>query len=141
MEEKYNIIPLEAPDDSVWNVVGWGIHNYNVQLAGDPHSQQVCFVIRSSTQEIMGGLIGKTYWDWFYIDLLFVKEELRGQGYGHRLLEMAENEARTRGAREVYLDTFSFQAPDFYKQHGYQVFGELRDFPRGHQRYFLTKQL
>jgi len=29
----------------------------------------------------------------------------------------------------------------FYKQHGYQVFGELQDFPPGHQRYFLTKQL
>jgi hypothetical protein len=39
------------------------------------------------------------------------------------------------------LDTFSFQAPDFYKQHGYQVFGELQDFPSGHQRYYLKKQL
>ena len=77
------------------------------------------------------------FWNWPYIDLLFVKEELRGFGYGHRLLEITEDEARKRGATNVYLDTFSFQAPDFYKQHGYRVFGELKDFPPGHQRYFF----
>jgi N-acetylglutamate synthase-like GNAT family acetyltransferase len=72
---------------------------------------------------------------------MWIKDELRGRGYGHRLLTLAEHEARQRGAKNAYLDTFSFQAPDFYKQHGYQVFGELPDFPPGHQRYFLTKQL
>lgn len=141
MGEEYSIQFMEKPDDSVWNVVGWGLHHYNIQQAGDPQSQQLCFVLRTPAQEIAGGLIGKTYWNWFYIDLLFVKEDLRGCGYGHRLLEQAENEARKRGAQHVYLDTFSFQAPHFYVQHGYQVFGQLNDFPPGHQRYFLTKRL
>ena len=63
------------------------------------------------------------------------------RGYGYRLLTLAEDEARKRGAKSAYLDTFSFQAPDFYRQHGYQVFGELEDFPPGHQRYFFSKQL
>jgi GNAT superfamily N-acetyltransferase len=89
----------------------------------------------------VGGVLGEVYWGWFYLDLLWVKEELRGRGYGHRLLEIAEDEARKRGAKHVYLDTFSFQAPDFYERHGYQVFGELEDFPTGHQRYFLRKDL
>ena len=56
-------------------------------------------------------------------------------------MEVAEAEARQRGAQNAYLDTFSFQAPDFYKKLGYQVFGELPDFPTGHQRYFLKKEL
>jgi GNAT superfamily N-acetyltransferase len=72
---------------------------------------------------------------------MWIKEELRGCGYGHKLLLAAEQEARQRGARNAYLDTFSFQAPDFYKKHGYQVFGVLKDFPDGHQRIYLTKQL
>ncbi len=141
MDEEFSIIAMDKPDESVWEVVGWGIHNYNNQQAGDSRHTPLCFVLRASDQKIAGGLIGATYWNWFYIDLLFVKEEFRGCGYGHRLLECAENEARARGATNVYLDTFSFQAPDFYKRHGYQVFGELRDFPIGHQRYFFTKQL
>ena len=141
MDEEYNIIFVDKPDDSVWEAVGWGIHNYNIQQAGDTQQKQLCFVLRAPDQKIVGGLIGKTYWDWLYIDLLFVKEELRGRGYGHRLLTMAEDEARKCGAKHAHLDTFSFQAPDFYTQHGYQVFGELKDYPPGHQRYYFTKQL
>ena len=71
------------------------------------------------------------YWDWFYVDLFWLREDVRGQGHGHRLIELAENEARKRGASRVYLDTFSFQAPDFYRDHGDQVFGELPDFLAG----------
>ena len=141
MDGEYNISFVDKPDDSVWDVVGWGIQNYNVQQAGDLQHKQLCFVLRAPDQKIVGGLIGSTYWNWLYIDLLFVKEELRGFGYGHRLLKSAEDDARKRGAKNVYLDTFSFQAPDFYKQHGYQIFGELKDFPAGHQRYFFTKKL
>jgi N-acetylglutamate synthase-like GNAT family acetyltransferase len=74
-----------------------------------------------------------------YVDLLWVIDELCGRGYGHRLLTAAEDEARQRGAKNAYLDTFSFQAPTLHKQHGYQVFGQLEDFPPGHQRYFTRK--
>ena len=78
---------------------------------------------------------------WLLINLLIVKEELRGRGYGHQLLTMAEEEARKMGAKNAYLDTFTFQAPEFYKKHGYHVFGELKDFPPGHARCYYTKQL
>lgn len=139
MENQFTITYVDKPDDSFWDVVGWGIHDFNAQMVGDSQSQQICFALRDPDGKIVGGLIGKTYWNWFYIDLLFIKEELRGHGYGHRLLELAEAEARHRGATDVFLDTFSFQAPEFYKQHGYQIFGELQDFPPGHTRYYFTK--
>lgn len=139
--EKYQIVQVDKPDDAIWNVVGGGIHQYNIQQAGESQGKQVCFVLHGPDRDIAGGLIGETQWGWFYINLLFVKEELRGRGYGHRLLTLAEEAARQHGARNAYLDTFSFQAPDFYQRHGYQVFGELRDFPPGHQRYYLMKQL
>ena len=138
VNKEYQIIFVEKPE---WGIIGGGISNYNTQQAGDDNAQTLCFVLQSPDQEIVGGVIGATYWDSFYLDLMWIKEELRGCGYGHRLMTLAEDEARQRGAKNAYLDTFSFQAPDFYKQHGYQVFGELQDFPPGHQRYFLRKQL
>jgi len=73
--------------------------------------------------------------------LLWVTEDLRSRGHGYRLLMFAEEEARRRTARNAYLDTFSFQAPDFYEQQGYQVFGGLQEFPLGHRRRFLAKRL
>jgi GNAT superfamily N-acetyltransferase len=141
MDEEYQIVYVDDPEQSAWGIIGRGVGNYNRQQVGDNQFQRLCFVLRAPDQAIAGGVIGETYWDWLYVDLLWVKDELRGRGYGHRLLTLAEQEARKRGAKNAYLDTFSFQAPDFYKQHGYQVFGELHDFPPGHQRYFLTKQL
>ena len=141
MKDNYQILYVEKPEESAWGIIGRGLSAYNKQQAGEEKFQRLCFVLQSSENEIVGGALGELYWEWFHLDLLWLKDELRGHGYGHRLLLQIENEARQRGAKNVFLDTFSFQAPDFYKQHGYQVFGELKDFPPGHQRYFLSKQL
>jgi GNAT superfamily N-acetyltransferase len=138
MDEAHSIVYADEP---AWGIIGPAIDRYNQQQAGEYHSQTLCFVLKAADQEIVGGVIGAIYWDWLQLELLWVKEELRGLGYGHRLLTSAEEEARKRGAKQVYLDTFSFQAPDFYKRHGYQVFGVLRDFPAGHNRYFLRREL
>ena len=138
MGEEYKISYVDKPE---WGIIGQAIHNYNIGQAGDDKGKQLCFVLRAPDEEIVGGVIGATHWDWLQIDLMWVREDLRGRGYGHRLLVAAEEEARQRGAKNAYLDTFSFQAPGFYKRHGYEVFGELKDFPTGHQRYYLTKQL
>jgi GNAT superfamily N-acetyltransferase len=141
MDEEFRILYVDRPDDAVWEVVGGGIHDYNTQHAGGSHGKGLCFVLYGPGQQVVGGVVGETHWDWFFTHLLFVKEELRGRGYGHQLLTLAEEEARQRGAKNAYLDTFSFQAPGFYKKHGYEVFGVLGDFPVGHQRYFLKKRL
>ena len=66
------------------------------------------------------------------MDLLWVREDLRGRGYGKRLLQAAE--AVKRGCRHALLDTMSFQAPLFYERQGYVLYGVLDDFPGEHQR-------
>lgn len=141
MTETYTVENFGRPDDTVWEVVGGGINTYNDQQAGDAHAKSLCFVLRDPEGQVVGGLVGETHWDWFYISLLIIPEALRGHGYGHALLTAAEDEARQRGAKHAYLDTFSFQAPEFYERHGYEVFGELPDFPVGHIRYYLRKEL
>ena len=141
MNEEYQIVYVDKPEESAWGIIGHGISDYNRQQAGEDKFQRLCFALYAPDQEIVGGALGEMYWEWFHLDLLWVKQELRGRGYGHRLLMAAEDEARRRGAKSVFLDTFSFQAPDFYKQHSYRIFGELVDFPPGHQRYFLKKRL
>jgi GNAT superfamily N-acetyltransferase len=138
MAEEHKIVYLDKPE---WGIIGQAINDYNRQQAGEDNAQRLCFVLEGPDHVIVGGVIGIVYWDWLCVDLMWVRDDLRGRGYGHHLLTLVEQEARQRGAKHVHLDTFSFQAPGFYQQHGYQVFGELRDFPPGHQRYFLTKEL
>ncbi|MBD2363924.1 GNAT family N-acetyltransferase [Anabaena minutissima FACHB-250] len=97
--------------------------------------------IRDAQGEIVGGLIGKTHWGWLCVSHLWVAEALRGQGYGQQLLLEAEKAAKQRCCSHAYLDTFSFQALGFYQRLGYQIFGVLKDYPPGHERYFLQKQI
>ena len=141
MEDEYSVSYVDDPEESAWGIIGRGVGTFNKQQAGENDFQRLCYVLNSPEKEIMGGVLAELYWKWLFIELLWVKEELRGQGYGHELLTKVETEARNRGARNAYLDTFSFQAPEFYAKHGYRQFGELQDFPKGHQRLFLTKLL
>lgn len=141
MKTEYSISYVEKPEEAAWGIIGNGLHQYNQKQAGEQNFQRLCYVVQSPDGEIAGGVLAELYWGWMYIDLMWIEEELRGQGYGHRLLMQVEDEAREQGVKYAYLDTFSFQAPNFYKRHGYQVRAELPDFPVGHQRYFLSKEL
>ena len=141
MSGDYTIAYVEKPQESAWGIIGRGVGGYNEKQIGDDSYQVLCFALYAPDGEIVGGVVGGTHWDWFYVDLMWVREDLRGCGYGRQLLTLAEDEARKRGAKKAYLDTFSFQAPGFYQKYGYEVFGELKDFPVGHQRYYLTKAL
>ena len=141
MNEGYEIKYVENPDRSVWGVIVNGLKEFNSRNAGEDQMRELCLALYSPDQEIVGGVIAETYWNWLFVNVMWVKEELRGQGYGAQLLKMTEEEAIKRGAQYAYLDTFSFQAPEFYSRNGYKVFGELKDFPPGHQRFFYEKEL
>ena len=101
MDEFYRIASVENPEESAWGIIGGGISTYNRRQAGDNHFQRLCYALYAPDQTIVGGILGEVYWEWFYIDLLWVREDLRGQGYGHRILTIAEDEARKRGAKRL----------------------------------------
>ncbi len=113
---------------------------YNSQFGGKIDHRPLAISVRKG-RKIVGGLVGQTFWGWLYIDLLWVSETLRREGIGKSLVAKAEAEARKRGARYVYLNTFSFQAPNFYKKLGYRPFGKMKDFPVGYTRYWFMKAL
>ena len=103
--------------------------------------QHLALFLRDDSGAILGGLVGLTYWDWLEIEYFWVQDELRGRGYGHELLRRAEAEARRRGCQHAYLETFSFQAHDFYGARGYRVVGALEDYPPGETFYWMRKEL
>ena len=99
------------------------------------------YVIKDANQ-VIAGINTIIYYQALYVDVLFVTSEHRGQDLGSELLNKVENEAKVIGATLAHLDTFDFQAKDFYIKHGYEVFGILEDSPKaGHKRYYLKKEL
>ena len=131
----------ENPDESDVQLVSRALDEFNFARAGDDNFRRLVVFARDAHGSIAGGLLGATYWGWLSIDRLWVREELRGQGLGERLLRAAEQEAVARGCRYAHVDTLDFQAPAFYMRFGYIVWGVLDDLPPGHSRYFLKKEL
>jgi GNAT superfamily N-acetyltransferase len=117
-----------------------GLRAYNVSVAGKIDHRPLTVTLRER-REIVGGLVGETFFGWLFVALLWIADEHRGKGFGKSLIETAEEEARRRGARNAYLDTFSFQAPGFYEKLGYRAFGRLDEFPAGYHRLWMTKAL
>ena len=57
------------------------------------------------------------------------------------MLGEIEKSAKDKGCYLIHLDTFDFQAKEFYENHGYEMFGVLDNCPAGHCRYYLKKKL
>ena len=89
----------------------------------------------------LAGLTGEIFGNWLMIKYLFVDESLRGRGIGKSLMERAEAEARERGAKYAFVDTFNFQAPGFYKKLGYNEVFTLTEYPYTGSRTYFTKEL
>ena len=93
------------------------------------NAHQKVFVLRDAREQLVGGVVFVIHWHWLCIEILVVNEAFRGQGLGSQLLCKAETYAKAEGCVGAYLDTLSFQAPDFYRKHGYEVLAELMNFP------------
>ncbi|WP_062513054.1 GNAT family N-acetyltransferase [Halobacillus sp. KGW1] len=103
-------------------------------------NEDISFLLKEDDDTIVGGITANMFWHHMHIEFFWVEETLRGKGYGSALLEKMEAAAREKGCRFIHLDTFSFQAPDFYKRHGFEVFGTLEDHPEGFAQYYMIKR-
>jgi chromate reductase len=117
------------------------INEFNFATTGIRDARGLVILLRDADRTIFAGLSGHTWGGVAEVRFLWVAEPKRHTGIGRRLLRAAEDEARARGCRKIVLSTHSFQAPDFYRQHGYVDVGQFSEYPRGHRSIFLEKTL
>ena len=118
------------------------LRSYNLRHTGEMAFETIGILLRDPvTQEVVGGLYGKVSYGWMFRELLSIPDSMRAQGMGTRLMLAAEEAALLKGCVGMWLDTFSFQAPGFYRKLGFSEFGHMADYPPGHQRCFFQKRL
>jgi GNAT superfamily N-acetyltransferase len=117
------------------------IDQYNMTQTGAYDGQALAIFVRNEQYEIIAGISGYTWAGMCEIEFLWVHPDLQGQGLGSRLLQAAEKEACERGCSIVILGSYSFQAPEFYLQHDYELVGRIENCPPNHTNYYFKKNL
>jgi GNAT superfamily N-acetyltransferase len=140
-EPSYTIERTVEPSPEELERLRRALSAFNRSKIPDKGYVPLLFTLVSGDGTFSGGLSGYVAYGWLFIDLLWIADEVRSRGYGLRLMFAAEDEAKNRGCLHAWVDTFSFQARQFYEKAGYAIFGELEDYPPGHSRYFLRKSL
>jgi GNAT superfamily N-acetyltransferase len=134
---------LTFKDNPSWadrKIVDDGLGAYNAPFLADSRYSYFGFFVRDGSDKVRAGLIGNCYAGWLFINLLWIEDELRRGGIGTGLIAEAERHAIEFGCHSSWVDTFSFQGPDFYPRLGYREFARL-DYPPGHERIFFRKPL
>ncbi len=141
-DEKLVPVIDRNPPNETMDFLEARIYEHNRDRTGYDDGQLFTIVIRDvSGYQIIAGIAGWTWAQASEIRTLWVHADYRHRGYGSQLLQMAEQEARARACKIIALASYSFQAPDFYVRHGFEIAFQINDFPPGHRNVYLVKRL
>lgn len=131
----------EDPNGETFRGLIEGIKVYNDRALPGMNKHTVTVAIRDEAGTLLGGVVGRIAEDSMYVEVVWNGDAVRGKGLGRQMMVMLEDEARKRGATEIWLYTMSFQAKGFYQKLGYTQFAEL-PWRRGTMaRHFMRKDL
>jgi GNAT superfamily N-acetyltransferase len=135
------IVLVEAPQTALAARLDAEIAAFNFDATGIRDARDFSAAVLDDAGELIAGVQGWTWGATGWVERLWVRADARHGGLGTQLLAAVESEARARGCRQLALSTHSFQAPGFYRRHGFEVVGDLSDYPVGHTSLLLRKRL
>ena len=129
----------DNPSSEEQKIIRDGIIGFNQSIINDKPN---CFnIFVKQNEKIVGGAIIYQHRDALYIDVLWCMEECRRKGIGSKLMGMIESEAQNKSIKKLFVDTYAFQAQEFYKKHGFNIIGCAPEYLLGHDRIFMRKDI
>lgn len=131
----------DTPPEALLLAVDEGLESHNHKVAPRlGEVDRIAAFARDPSGCLIGGAVGRTWGACCELLQLWVRIEDRNRGVGSRLIREFESAGRARGCRVFYLTTLSFQAPDFYRKHGYAVLAQIDGYPDGIVKYLMHKK-
>lgn len=144
VEDELNFEVTQNPNNDDLKTISVGLQTHNAKTIGGVATEdELRFAVfaKDIDGRVIGGLRAVASWDWVNIEVIWVDEDARGAGVGQQLLRKAEEFAVSKDVFRLCLETTSFQARGFYEKQGYEVFGELEEYPRGHTMFYMKRVL
>jgi GNAT superfamily N-acetyltransferase len=132
---------VAQPDPAIVARLADEITAFNFATTGIHDGREFGAAIHDDEGGLAAGVHGWTWGGTCWIERLWVSASHRRQGLGSRLLAAVQSEARDRGCTQLALTTHTFQAPDFYRRHGFEIVGEVPQYPAGHAYFLMRRQL
>jgi len=130
------------PPKNIKDVIYNGLKSFNMRHLPDEEIQTLACYVEDDEGNFAGGLTGDIYTNTLFVEFLWVDDKHRNSEIGSMLMERIEAEAKGFGVTHLYLDTYSFQAPDFYAKLGFEEVGRYSGFPTaGTDKIFLQKKI
>ena len=137
----YNIEPKHDPSKEDIAVLMDGLHQEAFKAKGLKPSESFAFFVRDENNKIVAGVSGVSDFGCQHIDLLWVVPDLRGQGWGTKLMKLSEDFGRERKCSFATVNTMDWEALPFYQKLGFSVEFMRDGYDKGSKFYFLRKSL
>ena len=131
---------FDQKETEIFDQLVVGVRKYNAEYLGTEESKPLSVIARDDNGALIGGVSGRTIYQHFLIEVVWVDKQTRGTGLGRKLMELAEVEAKCRACIAAQVDTLSFQGSVFYEKLGFEVIGKIPNYPASFDRYFLLKK-
>jgi GNAT superfamily N-acetyltransferase len=115
------------------------LYAFNKAAVGREDGDGLGFVVRDEAAEIIGITAGYTWAGVCEIKQMWVDERHRGKGLGRVLLDAMVAEAQRRGVKQIFVASYSFQAPWLYEKAGFERVAAFEGWPEGHVNVILRK--
>ncbi|MCP5369348.1 MAG: GNAT family N-acetyltransferase [Rickettsiaceae bacterium] len=102
--------------------------------------EPIAFVAKENNI-VMGICVVQLFWGNLHVKNLLVYEEYRRAGVGRELIAHALEFGKKQGCKFAYVETMSFQAPEFYQKLGFRVELKRDDYAGNSSFYYLRKDL
>ena len=134
-----NIEYIENADKELYKLMDNEFNKFAIKNGVTCNYKSFNFVAKEDDQ-IVGIIMGHSYYKEVYIDDLLVLEEYRNKHIGTKLIETVENYFENKGFESINLTTYKFQAPEFYKKCGFKIdfIRENKENPKLN-KYYLVK--
>jgi len=140
--ERYEMLEIEhkeSIEEELCEIIDTEFNKYAIKNDLICNYKPFSFVAREN-DEVVGILKGNSMYKEVYIGELIVVEQYRNKDIGSELIKAVENYYKDKGFENMNLNTYSFQAPEFYKKCGFKVeyIRENKENPKLN-KYFLVK--
>jgi len=97
------------------------------------------FFLKDENGRTVGGLNGFCYYGCLYMDQLYIEERYRGQGWGTKLVQAAEDFGHTQKCKMFHVRTMDWEAQGFYEKLGYKVMTSIEGYENNSVMHILRK--